>query len=130
MPPSGQVLLTSYIGGARHPERSNWNEAQALTYTLADLRRLIGLRGEPDYLRLVHHPRALPLYHGDYLQRSRQIRARVEALPGLHLVGNYLDGVSVRDRIVQGSVTAQQILHSSRSESGAQAFSYRPATVG
>ena len=109
--PPGQVLLTSYLGGARDPHRVEQSRERLTGDTLADLGRLLGASGDPDYVRLERHRRALPLYHGDHPARVAEIRQRLERSPGLHLCAGYLDGVSVRERIYQGLHTAGRIGH-------------------
>ena len=107
--PSGKVLLTSYVGGARHPERCDWSDDQQISTITSDLKKLIGLRGAPEFIRIDRHHQALPLYYGDYQKRLSAITEQLEHWPGLHLVANYRGGVSVRERIYQGMNTAQQI---------------------
>ncbi len=110
--PAGHTLLTTYLGGMRNPAQVEQTDPQMVSGLLADLAPLLGIRGEPGYLRIDRHPRALPLYHGDYLRRTSEIRALLATHPGLHLCANYLDGVSVRERIHQGLQTARQITES------------------
>jgi oxygen-dependent protoporphyrinogen oxidase len=107
--PEGKSLLTSYIGGARHPERFDWSEAQMTDAVCADLKTLIGLRDSPEFLRIDRHRRALPLYHGNYQGRLNAIQKCLDRWPGLHLAANYRGGVSVRERIYQGMNTAEAI---------------------
>ena len=108
--PEGKVLLTSYLGGARHPEIAEWSDDKVAGELLSQLSPLIGLKGEPDYIRIDRHIRGLPVYHGQYQARLEKIRALLSNYSGLHLTANYLDGVSIRDRIYQGSRTADAIL--------------------
>jgi len=105
----GKVLLSSYMGGARHPERCSWSDDRQVSAITSDLKRLIGLRGSPDFVRIDHHQQALPLYYGDYQKRLSTINDQLELWPGLHLVANYQGGVSVRERIYQGMKAAQRI---------------------
>lgn len=107
--PEGKALLSSYIGGARHPQRFAWSDARTTDAVCADLKALIGLGGDPEFLRIDRHRRALPLYHGDYLGRLSEISRCLAKQPGLHLAANYIGGVSVRERIFQGMKTAQAI---------------------
>lgn len=107
--PAGCVLLTSYLGGARNPRQVEKSREQLAAETLHGLAPLLGLHGDPEYVRLDRHERALPLYHGDYAARTRRIREQVERLPGVHIAANYLDGVSVRERLYQGLRTASRI---------------------
>ncbi len=96
------LLLSSYVGGARHPERADWSDERLLAGVLSDLRILVGMSSDPDYLRIDRHAQALPLYHGRHGARLRALDARIATLPGLSLVANYRGGVSVRDRIAEG----------------------------
>ncbi|WP_260292651.1 protoporphyrinogen oxidase [Sedimenticola hydrogenitrophicus] len=110
--PEGKTLLTSYLGGARQADSIGWSDERIVSLLLGQLSPLIDLQGEADYIRVDRHPRGLPLYHGQHQARVEAIRARLSNHPGLHLTANYLDGVSVRDRIFQGSRTARAILES------------------
>lgn len=107
--PEGQALLTSYLGGARLPQAADWDDGRAVSAVLGTLEPLIGLCGTPSMVRIDRHPDGLPLYHGDHPGRVAEIEAALTHLPGLHLAANYLGGVSVRDRIACGAVTASRI---------------------
>lgn len=107
--PEGKALLSSYIGGARHPKHSHWSDTQSTDAVCSDLRKIIGLQGDPEFMHIDRHQRALPLYHGDYLGRLNTISEQLARWPGLHLTANYIGGVSVRERIFQGMKTAQAI---------------------
>jgi oxygen-dependent protoporphyrinogen oxidase len=107
--PEGKALLTSYIGGARHPERVDWSDDQLIGAATSDLKALIGLQGNAEFIRINRHQQALPLYHGNYQGRLTTIRECLDHWPGLHLAANYQGGVSVRERIFQGMKTAEAI---------------------
>jgi len=114
--PAGKALLTSYLGGARHPDLLQLPDDQLISHTQDELSLLLGSKVDPDYTRLDRHPRALPLYHGQYQARLNQINACIHTHPGLHLCGNYAGGVSVRERIYQGKLTARQIMQTYESK--------------
>jgi len=97
--PAGRALLSNYVGGARHPYAASWSDCRLVDSVLEALRPLIGLRSQPEMVRVDRHRRALPLYHDNYCERARRIRELAAPLSGLHLVANYLGGVSVRDRL-------------------------------
>ncbi len=107
--PEGHTLLTSYVGGAGHPERAEWDEQRLVDTLLGELKGLLGLSGSLDYLNIDRHAQALPQYHGSYSARLRAMAQCLAQWPGLHLTANYRGGVSVRDRIVQGALTARHI---------------------
>ena len=108
--PPDEVLLSSYVGGARNPDAATWNATRTLEAVMAMLRPLLGVRKAPELLHIERHTRALPLYHGAYTQRLAAIERCLVTLPGLHLEANYKGGVSVRDRILRGEQAAQRIL--------------------
>ena len=108
--PADQVLLSSYLGGARNPAVVDWDATRSLDAVMHMLRASLGIKVEPDMLHIESHARALPLYHGASSPRLLEINRRLEDLPGLHLEANYKGGVSVRDRILCADVVAGRIL--------------------
>jgi len=120
--PPGKVLLSSYMGGARHPQFAALDDEKTLARVLADLVPPLGLRGDPEWVRIDRHPRALPLYHGNYFALSQAIKHRAARVGGLRLVANYLDGVSVRDRILQAQQAARDIALALHPSAAAHAY--------
>lgn len=112
--PPGKVLLTSYLGGARAPQVADWDDGRLVDETLRTLRPLMGLKSDPEMVRIDRHCEALPAYHGAYQARMQAITARLQHIPGLHLEANYRGGVSVRDRLVCGHAVADRILAAQR----------------
>ncbi len=107
--PRGKVLLTSYLGGVRQPQRLDHDDDRLVDEALGSLAPILGIRGAPEQIGIRRHFRGLPLYHGQYHARLAQVRRQLQTLPGLHLNGNYMDGVSVRERIFQGERLARTI---------------------
>jgi len=107
--PKGQVLLSNYLGGTRHPETANWSNQQRIDQVHKELKALLGIQGQPTWAKVNHHDRALPLYHGHYRQHQQAIERALQAHPGLYLQANYLGGVSVRDRILCAQQLAMQL---------------------
>ena len=108
--PAGKVLLTSYLGGMRAPQAIDWHDERLVGQAMKTLQPLIGLKAEPEMVRIDRHRRALPVYHGAYQQRMQAIESRLRQLPGLHIEANFKGGVSVRDRLVRGQAVAKRIL--------------------
>lgn len=112
--PQGRVLLTSYVGGSRRPDSVDWSAQRLRDAALADLNQRLGLQRDPEWAHLHRHRRALPVYHGDHMARTRSVDQALQALPGLHLCANYLGGVALRDRVVAARQTALQLINSER----------------
>ena len=108
--PTGKALLTTYLGGSRHPEAVEWSDDHSVDTVLEDISPILGIKARPELVHVHRDHRALPLYHGGYYGRCKAIRNRVEQLPGLHLQANYLGGISIRDRLLTSKTTAVQIM--------------------
>lgn len=112
--PPGRVLLSNYVGGARHPGTVTWSDERLINAAITALQPLLGIRAEPEMVRVDRHVRALPLYHGDYCARMQLLQQLLATLPGLHIAANYLGGVAVRDRLACAMQTATQLVEAVR----------------
>ncbi|PEN14033.1 protoporphyrinogen oxidase [Longibacter salinarum] len=113
--PEGQVLLTTFAGGARHPKLGMEETAELRSTVLQDLDELLGIRGAPSFTRHIQWQRAIPQYtlqHG----HVKAVLDRLETRhPGLHFAGNYRSGISVGDAMQSGVAAAEETMHSARS---------------
>lgn len=107
--PKGTVLLTNYMGGMRAPDVLKWSDRELTAFVVGTLRELMGLAGTPDFVRVVRHSRAIPQYLIGHSGRVEVITQLLGAVEGLHLTGNYLRGVSVRDCLTHGLRLAEGI---------------------
>jgi oxygen-dependent protoporphyrinogen oxidase len=107
--PAGHLVLTSYIGGERHPELTSLPNEVLSQLVCEDLRILLGVRGEPVFQHSFVYPRAIPQYNLGY-GRYREMMTEIErAAPGLLLAGHYRDGVSLSDSIISGCNVADRV---------------------
>ena len=108
--PAGHVVLTAFAGGRTAPEIASWEDRRLMSEVLGELRKTLGVRGEPVISTVRRWPRAIPQYelgHGRFLELAREIEA---ANPGLRIGGNFLRGVSVPDCIRNATELAEEIL--------------------
>lgn len=108
--PAGRVLLTNYVGGMRDPGVLQWTDPELARLVLDTLRDLVGLTHEPELVRVVRHPRAIPQYLIGHPSRVAAIEQLLAPLDGVYLTGNYLRGVSVRDCLTHGLRLAETIV--------------------
>lgn len=104
--PEGHVALAAFAGGRTDPEIVGWDEDRIAATVLAELRGPLGLRGEPAFVHVRRWPRAIPQYelgHGRFVERANEIE---KALPGLHIRGNFVGGISVPDCIRNATALA------------------------
>lgn len=108
--PAGHVVLTAFAGGRTDPEVAAWDDERLMSEVLGELRKTVGVRGEPVISTVRRWPRAIPQYelgHGRFLDMAREAEA---ALPGLRIGGNFLRGVSVPDCIRNATALAEEML--------------------
>lgn len=108
--PAGHVVLTAFAGGRTDPEVAAWDDERLMSEVLGELRKTVGVRGEPVISTVRRWPRAIPQYelgHGRFLDLAREAEA---ALPGLRIGGNFLRGVSVPDCIRNATALAEEML--------------------
>ncbi len=107
--PAGHVTLTSYLGGARHPELASRGADALVELTCQDLGRLLGVNGSPTFRHHVLFPRAIPQYEVGY-GRFKKLMDDVEAkAPGFFLAGHFRNGVSLGDSLVAGCDVAERM---------------------
>ena len=95
--PDGMVHLRAFVGGALRESDLDLDDAELIRRVVADLRDLIGLRGEPSWYRICRWFKAMCQPHLGHMERTAAIRARSAAIPGLDLIGNGYEGVGIPD---------------------------------
>ncbi len=100
--PVGQVLITSYIGGVRAPKLALGSPEDLFTLTLRDLRRILGVKGDPTFRHRVLYQQAIPQYEVGYGRFKDLMNQAEEKAPGIFFAGHYRDGISLGDSILSG----------------------------
>ncbi len=112
--PAGHLNLTSYVGGARYPELASLPPEKLVEVVLADLRVLLGVKGQPTFVHTAFWPKAIPQYNVGY-GKYRELLNDLEAKnPNLFFAGHYRDGVSLGDSMVSGVNIAERVAKLSR----------------
>ena len=107
--PEGRVLLTAFLGGARHPEVLKMSEPEIMKTTLDFLRPLLGLKGKPEMTLVRLWPEAIPQYNLGHERFILWAQEMEKKFPGLHFSGNLLNGVSVADCISNACKLAERL---------------------
>ncbi len=108
--PEDHVLLTSFVGGARAPDRATRKTAPLQSTVERDLDRLLGVEGTPVFRRHVHWPNAIPQYTVGYGTVKETLDEIEQRHPRLAFAGNYRQGVSVGDALTSGVEAAHRLL--------------------
>ena len=105
--PDGRWLATSFIGGSLNPGAIDRDDDHLTDQVLIDNSTLVGHPVEPDLVRVLKHPAAIPQLLPDHPERITRIEAIVrDRHPGLFLAGNYLQGVGIKDAAASGLLAA------------------------
>ena len=107
--PEDSVLLRSMVGGARTPELALLPDEQLISRVKSDLQDILGLRAEPDFIRIFRWKRAIPQYLVGHAARLVVIDEKLQQHPGLVLTGNAFKGVSLNDCVVNAWKTAESL---------------------
>jgi oxygen-dependent protoporphyrinogen oxidase len=107
--PQNKLLASNFIGGACQPGALDKPDHWLVDQALSALQKLCGLKGAPEMVRINRHHQGLPLYHGEYAKLTQSIYQSARQFQGLHFVANYLQGISIRDRIIQARLVAAEI---------------------
>ena len=100
--PSDRVLITCYLGGFRAPELPFLDVSEQIKLVRQDLEKTLGVTGEPVFTHHAFYPRAIPQYELGYAAIRREIEAVEIKCPGLFFGGNYRNGVSLSDSLLNG----------------------------
>ena len=71
--PAGAVLLRALLGGTFDPAAVDATDEELAARAVGDLRRVAGLRAEPDFVAVWRHPAALPQYDLGHAARVRAL---------------------------------------------------------
>jgi oxygen-dependent protoporphyrinogen oxidase len=107
--PEGEVAITCYIGGARHPLLPLKKTEELVEMAAKDLQTILGARGRPTFQHVAVYRQAIPQYNvgfGKYRALMNQMELKA---PGLFVAGHARDGVSLGDSIVSGHNAAGRI---------------------
>jgi oxygen-dependent protoporphyrinogen oxidase len=93
--PEGNVLVTSFAGGALNPEMCTWSEERIASAVHEDLARVLNISEAPVVQSVHIYQRAIPQYNLGHGRILAELRWTCDATPGLYLAGNYLEGPSM-----------------------------------
>ncbi|MEX2456727.1 MAG: protoporphyrinogen oxidase [Balneolaceae bacterium] len=107
--PADHHLLTVFIGGGRQPELADLDSEKLLKMVTSELTELIGLHGDPVFKEHIFWPKSIPQYEPGYDQVLDVFDQIEKRNPGLHLAGNFRNGISVPDCIKNGLKLADDL---------------------
>jgi oxygen-dependent protoporphyrinogen oxidase len=105
--PPGAVLLRALLGGTFDPAIVDAPDDAIAARALGDLRRVAGLRADPDFVAVWRHPAGIPQYDLGHAARLGAIDDDLRRHAGLHVLGQATTGVGVNDGIAAAAALAR-----------------------
>lgn len=108
--PEGYVMLRSMMGGATNPEAVNLSDAEVKARTMAELKKIMQISAEPDFVRIFRHQRAIPQYVVGHASRLAAIDERLKSHKGLIVTGNAFFGIGLNDCVNAANKAGEQVV--------------------
>jgi oxygen-dependent protoporphyrinogen oxidase len=110
--PEDSVMLRTMIGGRRHPELVELDDAAIFAAARAELIALMGIApdAQPIYQRVIRWPRGIPQYDIGHTTRVAAADALEKRVPGVFLSGNAFRGVAMIACIVEAEKVATRVV--------------------
>jgi oxygen-dependent protoporphyrinogen oxidase len=100
--PQDRALLRTFVGGARDPGALGRSDAELVQLSLAALRPLLGIDGDPLFTRVYRWHRGNAQHDVGHLDRVAAIDRALTRHPGLFLTGSGFRGVGIPDCVADG----------------------------
>lgn len=107
--PEGFVLLRAFVGGALQEDLYALDDRDMEGIVRRELVQLLGVRGDPMFVRIARYPRSMPQYLVGHLELVSEIETRIARYPGVALAGNAYRGVGLADCVRSGEAAAEAV---------------------
>ncbi|KAL6903604.1 hypothetical protein ACP4OV_004417 [Aristida adscensionis] len=108
--PNDQYLYTTFVGGSHNRDLAGAPASILKQLVVSDLRKLLGVEGQPTFVKHIYWRNAFPLYGRDYSSVLESIEKMEKNLPGFFYAGNNKDGLAVGNVIASGSKAADLVI--------------------
>ncbi|HUX43490.1 MAG TPA: protoporphyrinogen oxidase [Terracidiphilus sp.] len=115
--PKGKAVLRAFLGGMKQEAMLAESDDALVATVRRELTEILGARVmgptvEPEAVQVSRWQRAMAQYAVGHEERMERVEERLEALPGLKLVGNAYDGIGIPDCIRLGRGAVKELLES------------------
>jgi oxygen-dependent protoporphyrinogen oxidase len=109
--PEGYCALTSFVGGARSPKLTGMDDKDLVKITVEELNSVLGVNGEPDYVKIVKWEKAIPQYNNHYTDLYESIENFQNKFKGIFICNNFYKGIAVGDCIKNADLTVTGVVN-------------------
>lgn len=107
--PNGEVLITSFIGGATDPYAVDLSDHDLISHVLSGLDQTMLIHAQPRFYHIKRISQAIPQYTIGHVSRLDVIDNCLKKIPGVFLAGSYFAGISVADTIAHSRKVAASV---------------------
>lgn len=97
--PKGHILLEALVGGRRHPERLELDDATLIQKAVEDLQQLLELPNPPSYARVLRPRGGIPQLEKGYPALLQWRNEMMQQEKGLYVTGFGWEGIGLNDMI-------------------------------
>ena len=113
--PQNHILFETLIGGRRHPERLDLDDATLTRKAFEDVRDILELPNDPIYTTVLRSEGSIPQLERGYPALLEWKNELMLSRRGLHICGFGWGGIGLNDMMKNGTRIAESILSSSDS---------------
>ncbi len=108
--PKDHILFETLVGGRRHPELLKLDDATLIEKSLADVRDVLNLQGEPVYTKVMRSWGGIPQLESGYPLLLEWRDTLVTQHPNLHVCGFGWEGIGLNDMMKSATKVANSVL--------------------
>jgi oxygen-dependent protoporphyrinogen oxidase len=108
--PEGFALVRAFVGGAHDEATASLPDDELVQVVRLELESLLGIGGAARFARVFRYIAASPQPLVGHFDKVAHIQARLQGVPGLHVIGNAYDGVGIPDCVRLAEQAAAQIM--------------------
>ncbi|HSL40219.1 MAG TPA: protoporphyrinogen oxidase [Desulforhopalus sp.] len=112
--PQGHILIETLVGGRRHPERLELDDATLTAKAFADVREILRITRDPVYTKVLRPDGGIPQLEQGYPGLLKWRNSFLAAHPGLEICGFGWDGIGINDMIKHAVQVAERLVSSGR----------------
>jgi oxygen-dependent protoporphyrinogen oxidase len=109
--PEKGMMFSFFIGGIKAERLTEFPDKEIENIVVREFHEMLRfpMNVEPDMIHIARHVHAIPQYEKSTGERLETIERLQNRYPGLILAGNIRNGISMADRILQGTTIAGEI---------------------
>ncbi len=99
--PKEKELFTLIVGGSRQAKLCQMQPNELQKILLKEVSEILSVKGNPNFIKHERYKKAIPQYGLDHQELVEDVKKYQVAHTGFYFLSNYIDGVSVSDRVLK-----------------------------